>query len=282
MNPSRAVAVCIPARRPGTEIERLIRAINADGWPQEQRTIIVVLDGPDAELEGEARRLGAVTVALSQRKGSYAARNAAIDALGPDTEFVLFTDADCIPQPGWTESHVSALRDADLSGGAVEVVLRCQPGPAEFIDSVRHLNQESYAAQGWAATANLAVRRAVAERRFDSSLKSGGDRRFCLDAAEAGYRLTYTPDAVVLHHARRSVRELLAKVWRVANGTPEDYMTARLPSLKPAKWVVSRARRTGVSRGLLWDVGALGVQWLANIVVGYVMLRTRMQKRLFR
>ena len=96
------VSVCIPARQPGTALSRVLRAVNGDGWPTDRREVIVALDGPDPSLAAEAEALGARVVTLWRPAGSYAARNLAIDALSPSSEYVLFTDSDCIPKVGWT------------------------------------------------------------------------------------------------------------------------------------------------------------------------------------
>ena len=273
------VAVCIPARNPGADLARVLGAISNDGWTGATRELIVALDGPDAHLESVAVEHGARTVVLWEQRSSYAARNAALDTLSDEVEFVLFTDADCIPQRGWTAAHVQALESADLSGGAITFDMREPPSPVEFVDSIRHLAQEVYVTQlGWAATANLGTRRAVADRRFDSSLISGGDQRFCKDAVAAGYRLIYAPDAVVAHPARRTARDLLRKVRRVATGIrsrPQDFHSARLPSLKPRKWIVSRARREGMSQGLLWELRAIAVDWFANLLIAAAIYRAR-------
>jgi glycosyltransferase involved in cell wall biosynthesis len=184
--------------------------------------IILVDNGDNAGLD----RLPAEVHVVSEAKpGSYAARNAGIAA---STGAVLaFTDADCRPVRTWLSSGVDALgpnHRSAFAGGRVHVVPADGDSAttAELWDIVNHLNQEAYVIdQGWAATANLFVPRAVIETvgPFDRRLRSGGDREWGLRANEHGVLGLYAAEAVVLHPARRSTPELLSKIRRVTKGS---------------------------------------------------------------
>lgn len=278
------VAICIPVRGPGADLGRVLHAIERDHWPKGRRVVIVVLDGPDPELEALAEAHSARTVVLESSVGSYGARNAAIDALPAEADFVLFTDADCIPQPGWVAAHIAALQGpCDLSGGAIDVTLRDRPSPAEYVDKLRHLHQEAYVTRdGYAATANLALRRAVAALRFDGSLLSGGDAEFCRRAVKAGYRLRYTPLAVVQHPARRTAKELTTKVRRICCGirsSPDQWVSRPIPGVRLPHHVIARARRDAASGGLLWDLVAARLQMFADIRIVMAVLNAKRDGR---
>ena len=80
------------------------------------------------------------------------------------------------------------------------MTLRPKAAPAEFVDRIRHLHQELYVSRdGYGATANLAVRRAVLDaQEFDAQLQTGGDVEFCHRATAKGFTLVYSPDAEVV------------------------------------------------------------------------------------
>ncbi|MFN2624780.1 MAG: glycosyltransferase family 2 protein, partial [Mycobacteriales bacterium] len=202
--------------------------------------------------------------------GSYAARNAALDLLPADVEVVCFTDTDCIVSSGWVREHVKALATADLSGGAIDVTLRRNTSPAEWVDKLRHLKQETWVnVEGYAATANLAVRRSVVEQqRFDSRLRSGGDAEFCRHAAASGLRLVYSADAAVEHPARHQARELRRKVRRIAAGiraNPDRWENRVTPPRVVSLYIPRSAYRAGVSRNPVWLLRAfLLEQWAAR------------------
>jgi glycosyltransferase involved in cell wall biosynthesis len=255
-------AVVLPVHEdPG--VGHVLRSLQRLDWPADRLHVLVALDGPDAETERVAREHGAQVVVLPTNQGSYAARNAAIDALPAEVEIVAFTDADCEAMPELLQAHLVALRSAELSGGAVEVTLRPKASPAEWVDSRRHLRQKHYVeVDGYAATANLAVRRSVLDSlRFTSGLRSGGDADFCLRARAAGLSLVYTEGARVLHPARTTDAEVMKKVRRICTGieaNPARWKdrVIRKPSVRVSLRVVRQAHSAGVSRGPLWDARA--------------------------
>jgi hypothetical protein len=230
--------------------------------------VVVAVDGPDAAVEAEARSLGAETVVLPVAGGSYAARNAALDLVLADEgiEVVAFTDAGCLVSPSWLDAHVQALAGHDMSGGAVEVPLPSRPSPAEYVDARRNLRQEAYVNEGgYAATCNLAVRRAVVESmRFDDRLQSGGDREFCLRARAAGFSLVYSPEASIVHPPRQSWGSVLAKARRVGGGV-RGLPASELPAPRFG---------FGLAKALARGRGVGGVPWVMQ-VAALDYLRTR-------
>ena len=96
------------------------------------------------------------------RPGSYAARNhGAAQARG---RLLAFTDADCTPRPDWLARLARAAAGHDgLISGRVEMVSTRHPmdrlNTAEAYDWFFGINQEIYARDGVAATANLMVPR---------------------------------------------------------------------------------------------------------------------------
>lgn len=240
----------------------------------------VAIDGPDAELEAVCRDYHMTSLTLPENQGSYAARNAAIDSLPEDIEIVAFTDSDCIPSPHWIAEHVQALESADMSGGGIDVTLRRNPRPAEFVDRFRHLLQEHYVrGEGYAATANLAVRRDVLDTlRFNPQLRSGGDNDFGRRAREAGFSLVYSPQALVEHPARQSDRDVARKLDRIrtgirANPTRWNIRPVPFPPLKPK--IARAAWRQGISRNPVWLTHAWLLQFWADWVIHRDVKRVR-------
>jgi len=243
----------------------------------------VAVDGPDRDLEQAAADAGAEVVTLESPGGSYAARNLALGHLHLEQlDAVLFTDADCLPQPGWIGAHVAALESTDLSGGAIEIPTRQQPSAAEFLDGVRHLRQRTYVAEGYAATANLAVRPEVAALGFDGRLKTGGDSEFCVRARSLGYTIGYTEDAVVVHPARQTAREVMKKVLRLCSGVlsqQDRWATKRLPPLRSPIRRVRQARKAGASGGLFWESRLAALSVLADGLVLAAAIASKMLGR---
>lgn len=155
--------------------------------------------------------------------GSYAARNfGAAQARG---DWLVFTDADCRPAPGWLaglhQEITRRLDNAMVFVGAVDVVpAAAPPSLYEIYDMVRGIPQARYVRRGYGATANLAVPKEQFQRLggFDESRFSGGDADFCRRARESGLGITYAGGAIVAHPARRTWQELATKARRVKGG----------------------------------------------------------------
>ena len=262
----RKVAVIVPVRDDPDGLESLLRCIAAQDFPSERTLVFVAVDGGDPATMAVAERFGHTPIAITPARGSYNARNVALAQLPDDVDVVAFTDGDCLPAPGWITGHIAALGSADMSGGAIDVTLSAKPHPAELVDKTRHLQQRGYVTRdNYAATANLAVRRAVVDdMQFDSSLQTGGDVEFGRRATAAGYRLVYSPEALVAHPARETTAELMRKIDRICNGMAarEAYWNGR--QIRPARLrrdIVRAALRAGVSRNPLWLAHAMWLEY---------------------
>jgi cellulose synthase/poly-beta-1,6-N-acetylglucosamine synthase-like glycosyltransferase len=264
-SPPPRFAVVVPAHGDHEPLRRLLDTLPVVEWPRDRLHVVVALDGPDPVLEKVVREAGVNVVVLPSNQGSYAARNAAIDAL-PEVDLVAFTDADCILTRDWLRHHAVALQSADMSGGGIEVTMRPRPSAAEYVDRMRHLNQKLYVTvDGYAATANLAVRRSVLDKlRFDPRLRSGGDNDFGTRAGLAGFSLVYTPEALVQHPARQTDAEVMTKIRRICGGirdNPARWETRRLRDLKFTLQPGRTAWGLGYSRNPFWCMHVVVLQY---------------------
>ena len=130
---------------------------------------------------------------------------------------IAFTDDDTLPAPDWVERGLECFTtaEADIFAGRIELSPSGSPSIAELVDIGRgYLDQEAMVAEGYGATANLWLRREVAERvggfreiwsgqsqRFMRST-AGHDRDFCERAVLSGATLAYAPGPVVSHPPR--------------------------------------------------------------------------------
>jgi GT2 family glycosyltransferase len=208
------VSVVIPARDAGRSLQACLDAL-ALQVAAPAHEVIVVDDESADDTSGLARSHPAVASVVSgPGRGSYAARNAGV--AGAAAHLLAFTDADCVPDPGWLAAGVNAIESgADLAGGEIVSVALDRPANGwERYDRAVYLRQDELVREErFAATANLFVRRSVIEDvgGFDESLRSGGDYEFGRRSTSAGYRLVYAPDASVVHRPRASLRH----TWRL-------------------------------------------------------------------
>lgn len=223
-----SVSVIVPVRDGVDLLERCLTAIDRQDYGTDLVQTIVVDNNSVQDVAAVVSRHEGVLLLHENTPGSYAARNAALDAAEGDV--LAFTDADCAPRPRWLSAAVEALIEATtdesvptMVGGAVELVYpRGRPvSSGDLFEALHGFQQEQYLReQQFAATANMVTWRRSMEQvgRFDARLRSGGDAQWGRRLAEAGGVQRYAPRAVVTHPARSSLRELARKCHRVATG----------------------------------------------------------------
>jgi glycosyltransferase involved in cell wall biosynthesis len=285
------ISVVVPVYQHWNLVDKLLEGLAKQTLPADQWELLIVDNGsewvPDAaDLPAFARLLHC------DKPGSYAARNLALSqARG---ELVAFTDADCRPTPDWLKNLWQAYTESDrrsLIAGGIEVA-RLEEGRhtlIELYDMALGLSQANYAKEGYAATANLAIPRAVfaAVGHFDDSRFSGGDTEICLRAKSQGFPLQYRADALVQHPARRHWSELVAKAKRikggkVCSGSLGSRAINAIRTYLPPVWAflsVIRNRRFSISQRIC----ILGVQcrlwWAEMLEVTRLLFGKRPERR---
>ena len=158
-----------------------------------------------------------MTLAHEPLPGPGPARNRGA-ALARGT-ILAFTDADCLPEPGWLaaiHARFAAEPGLEILGGEVHIFPET-PGdvtPAEAFQMLYAYRQKLYITrQDFSVTANIVVTPAV----FDAvgpfaGLEVAEDWTGAAAPPGAGHRIVYAPEIRVLHPARRSMAELHA-IW---------------------------------------------------------------------
>lgn len=207
-------SVIIPVYNGAAVIGPCLDAVLQQELPRETYEVIVVDNGSTDGTVDVVRRYP-VRLATEGVRSSYAARNAGIRlARGA---VLAFTDADCRPSHQWLSAAIEMLaHGADMVGGRIKQDLHDRGNPWEQYDRLVFLNQRLYVTYGWAATANLIVRRALFERVGPFRVgESGYDQEWCLRAVAQGARLRYSTHAMVRHLTRKRFSEMAARLRRV-------------------------------------------------------------------
>jgi len=164
--------------------------------------------------------------ATNAKRQPYSARNeAAARAKG---EWLLFTDADCRPQPDLLDAYFAPMPSERVGALAGEIVAATTTHPPtlaqRYAADRRLLSSELFLAHPYkpmGVTANLLVRRAAFEAvgGFAEGIRSGGDADLCWRLQEAGWTIEHRPRAIVAHEHRATVRALVRQAARTAAGT---------------------------------------------------------------
>jgi GT2 family glycosyltransferase len=276
---SPSLAVIIPVWRHWDRVGPLLEALRAAGAVDGVDDVEVILcdNAGHDEIAGPSHLPG-VRIVRCFEPGSYAARN--VGAALAQSEWLVFTDADCLPQPGWIDGYRRAIAAGTgrLLAGPIEMQAGPRPGFVESYDFVRGIPQERYVARGFAATANLAVETTLFQSLggFDAKRFSGGDADFSRRAAKVGSPVRLVAAARVGHPSRTEWGEVLSKarrVWggRVLHGTPRRRILWFLGCLIPP--FHKSARLAGVNAPLAMRAKAQVVVWVVWAVEIAEMVR---------
>lgn len=221
-------AVIVPVRGGDRDTVPALRAIGAAARAAGARFVVV-----DNGIAPEVRRglggIGAEVVACAT-VGSYAARNVGVAAaLHEGTDAVLFTDADCHPEPGWPGHLLDLLCVADVVTATAAPREVGPLGVGAATDYRERLADWSGGAVRCGEPVNTMDTRAAAvradllrDRRFDTRLRFAGDAVFGRTARAAGARVVGCPHGVLSHDPPRSWSGELRKYRDVAASLVDD------------------------------------------------------------
>lgn len=163
-----------------------------------------------------------VRVVTKPNGGPASARN--FGARLAATEFIAFTDSDCLPDRNWLKHLLAGFDSPDVAGvgGSVKRVDDSLLG--EYIDLLRVM-EPAENANGeieYLITANACFRREalLAANLFDERFrKPGGEEpALCRRLKELGYQFRFASKAVVQHHHRQTVGSFLRTIRNYGEG----------------------------------------------------------------
>ena len=228
MNNLPFVSVIVPAYNAEIFIDKLLKSLVSQDYPNEKLELILVDNGSKDETKSIISKYPVILLEENKIQSSYAARNKGI--LAAKGEVLAFTDADCIAAEDWVSSGVGFLinQKADIVAGNVEFVYSSKPTATEIYDSITHMQMgEEVRLKGVAPTANIFVNREMFDNigLFDARVKSGGDIQWTRKATQKGYKLLYCKSAAVKHPTRRFC-EFAKKVIRTGAGAAHARLAA--------------------------------------------------------
>lgn len=203
----------MPVRDGAAQLPELLGCLDRQTLARERFEVIVVDNASRDATAAVASAAGATAVSEPVPNRSRARNRGAAAATA---DLFAFTDVDCRPEASWLEAMLRCADGAPLVAGQVRVTTAHPPNPIERFEALWRFSQEDWVKQGWAATANLCVRRDAFDGLggFDPAYRRiAEDADFCIRAGRAGLRLAYCPDAVVSHEAERHIGPMLHRAF---------------------------------------------------------------------
>jgi GT2 family glycosyltransferase len=252
-------------------------------------TVIVPFAGTDAQLDAALEAVGRLELRAGDEllvaDNRPHPRPGLVDASGPASsyfardvaarrakgEWLVFLDADCVPEPGLLDAYFAPApgeRTGALAG-AIEDWSERGTLVARHIERRRKLSQETTLAhpRPYGQTANLAVRRAAFEEAggWPDPVRSGGDADLCWRLAATGWALEPRPHARVRHRNRTTLKALLAQMHR--HGSGMQWLDRRYPGSFPPPSPREIAARTKLLARGEW------IEYLARWAADFGRLR---------
>ena len=207
---------------------------------------VVIADNSGGRAGDWAEAAGYLRVVdAGDQRSAYYARNVGAEAAAND--WLLFTDADCEPDPGLLDAFFEPPPAGEVGAISGSVTATDGEGLVERWGASRRLLDQETAARHTAGpaavTANLLVRRAAWEAvgGFLEGVRSGGDLEFCWRLGDAGWTLDWRPGARVRHRHRRTLRNVVRQMRRYGAGN--GWQNRRRPGASPPPPALSRVPR---------------------------------------
>ncbi|MBI5815252.1 MAG: glycosyltransferase [Nitrospinae bacterium] len=217
--PPRA-SVVVPAFNAERSIGQCLSALAAQTCPAGSYEVIVVDDG-STDATGEIARKFPIKYIRQDNAGPATARNrGAKEAAG---EIILFTDSDCVPEPGWIEQMTRPFADPAVVAvkgayGAGQEGLTARFAQVEFEERFEMLKK--------AESIDMVDTYSAAFRSSDFRETGGFDQSFphannedtdlSYKLSAAGKKMVFNPDAKVKHlgHPGSPWKYARLKFWR--------------------------------------------------------------------
>ena len=228
MNTAPFISIVIPAYNEEKNIERCIDSLRAQDYPGDRCEIIVADNGSTDKTREILKKLN-VKYFVETKKGRPSVLNLGIK--NSKGEIIVFTDADCIPEPNWLTNVVKGFSEPLTGCVAGEIkILGPEGNPlVEFQKRKRYFSPEllrnrQYPYLPAGCGANLAFRRDVFDKigYFDEDCVRSEDTDICFRMQiQTDYKISYAFDAVIYHKCETSLLRFLKQRFNVGRGQVE-------------------------------------------------------------
>jgi glycosyltransferase involved in cell wall biosynthesis len=203
-------------------IEECILSLLEQDYPKELCEIIVVDNKSNGSIQEIIQRFD-VKYVRENRKGSYFARNKGIELASGDV--VAFIDADCVADLHWLSQLLDGFKDSNV-GGIGGRILKLKPqtwvqrNGEDLAEQQLTPQYLPFHEDPYIVTANAAYSLALLQelKGFDTQFQSGGDVDLSWRVQAKGLKIITTPDAIVYHAARLTVRGYFKQFFNYAVG----------------------------------------------------------------
>ena len=219
-----AISVVVPIYNGEGDLPELIECLEKQTYPAEKLEYLLVdnnsRDRTADILENVVKKDNKFRhLTEKEIQSSYAARNLGIRQAQND--ILVFTDADCRPQPNWLQEIVQPFIKPEVGIVVGEIV--ALPGKSlleKYADRNNLLSQKfllEHSFLPYGQTANIAIRKQafIDAGLFRPYLTTGGDADICWRIQKEGkWQLEYAPNAIIEHRHRSNLKNFRSQFRR--------------------------------------------------------------------
>jgi cellulose synthase/poly-beta-1,6-N-acetylglucosamine synthase-like glycosyltransferase len=222
------VSIVIPTKNNGDIIEKCLKSIQNLDYPKDKLEVIIV-DGYSTDNTVEiAKKYGCKIIFENKGTISYARDVGVKHAKG---DFIAFTDADCVVDRNWIKELIKHFNDEKVAGvGGPNITPEDDTEFAKCVGLVLSLLSRVGARYGLVGgdvveiyhnpTCNVMYRKDVLEEvgGFNYSLVTVDDEELDYRIRKKGYRILYTPHAIVYHYRKPTWKKFMKMAWNYGVG----------------------------------------------------------------
>ena len=216
----KKISVIIPTFNSAKELTKCLESFKTQTLSNENFEVMVVDDGSNDGTKDAAAKYP-VRYIYQQNRGPAAARNnGANQAQG---EIILFTDADCEPQPNWIEEMIKPLDNPQVVGVKGVYKTRQKELVARLVQieyEHKYERMKKFKYIDFIDTYSAGYRKDIFLKYngFDERYPKASveDQEFSFRLSHDGHKMVFNPDAVVYHKHSASLMGYLRKKYKIA------------------------------------------------------------------
>ena len=222
------VSIVIPTKNNGDILEKCLSSIQNLDYPKDKLEVIIV-DGCSTDNTVEiAKKYGCKVIFEDKGTISYARDIGVKHAKG---EFIAFTDADCVVDRNWIKELIRHFDDEKVAAvGGPNITPEDDTEFAKCVGIVLSFLSKVGARYGLVGgevreiyhnpTCNVMYRKKVLEEvgGFNYSLVTVDDEELDYRIRKRGYKILYTPFAIVYHYRKPTWKKFMKMAWNYGIG----------------------------------------------------------------
>ena len=225
---NKKVSIIIPTKNNGDIIEKCLQSIENLDYPKDKYEVIIV-DGHSTDDTVEIAKKYGCKIVYEDVGTRGGACNVGIK--NAKSEFIVFTDADCIVPKDWLKNLVKHFNGKEIASvGGPNITPEDDTEFAKCVGEVLSFLSKPGSRYGFNADevietfhnsgCNVAYRKKAIEEAgwFNEKLVTCEDEELDYRIKEKGYKILYTPDAKVYHYRRPTWKRFCKQAYKYAMG----------------------------------------------------------------